>query len=202
MTRHSKRRESKRINRSIWTRARVRHGLSLTLRPHLLPCDFATQLCRSAVSCRLARPLYYIQRWFFLNWLPCACWMSSIFCWHVILSGAIFFLSANVVPDAKVTREARGDVALKRSATTRPCPRSIARDTYATRYPSAMRTWAKRSTSSLVAHHRPARWLIWFAFITGNSSLEPLIEGLCAQIHVDLRWRVFGRNRTGDLTDY
>ena len=29
--------------------------------------------------------------------------------------------------------------------------------------------------------------LIWFAFITGNSSLEPLIEGLCAQIHVNLR---------------
>jgi len=25
--------------------------------------------------------------------------------------------------------------------------------------------------------------------------LEPLIEGLCAQIHVNLRWRVFGRNR-------
>ena len=24
------------------------------------------------------------------------------------------------------------------------------------------------------------------AFITGNSSLEPLIEGLCAQIHVNL----------------
>ena len=28
------------------------------------------------------------------------------------------------------------------------------------------------------------------------------MEGLCAQIHVNLRWRVFGRNRTGDLTDY
>ena len=42
----------------------------------------------------------------------------------------------------------------------------------------------------------------WFDFSTGNSSLEPLIEGLCAQIHVNLRWRVFGRNRTGDLTDY
>jgi len=26
--------------------------------------------------------------------------------------------------------------------------------------------------------------LILIAFITGNSSLEPLIEGLCAQIHV------------------
>ena len=28
--------------------------------------------------------------------------------------------------------------------------------------------------------------LILIAFITGNSSLEPLIEGLCAQIHVNL----------------
>jgi len=44
--------------------------------------------------------------------------------------------------------------------------------------------------------------LILIAFITGNSSLEPLIEGLCAQVHVNLRRRVFGRNRTGDLTDY
>jgi len=31
------------------------------------------------------------------------------------------------------------------------------------------------------------RILILIAFITGNSSLEPLIEGLCAQIHVNLR---------------
>ena len=29
--------------------------------------------------------------------------------------------------------------------------------------------------------------LILIAFITANSSLEPLIEGLCAQIHVNLR---------------
>jgi len=29
--------------------------------------------------------------------------------------------------------------------------------------------------------------LIVVAFITGNSTLEPLIEGLCAQIHVNLR---------------
>jgi len=29
--------------------------------------------------------------------------------------------------------------------------------------------------------------LILIAFITGNSSLETLIEGLCAQIHVNLR---------------
>ena len=29
--------------------------------------------------------------------------------------------------------------------------------------------------------------LILVAFITGNSSLEPLIEGLYAQIHVNLR---------------
>jgi len=32
-----------------------------------------------------------------------------------------------------------------------------------------------------------ARNLILIAFITANSSLEPLIEGLCAQIHVNLR---------------
>jgi len=31
------------------------------------------------------------------------------------------------------------------------------------------------------------------AFITGNSSLEPLLEGLLAQIHIDLSRRVFGR---------
>jgi len=31
------------------------------------------------------------------------------------------------------------------------------------------------------------RYLILSAFITGNSSLEPLIEGLCTQIHVNLR---------------
>jgi len=37
------------------------------------------------------------------------------------------------------------------------------------------------------------------AFITGNSSLEPLVEGLFAQIHVNLSWRVFDRNRTWDL---
>jgi len=30
-------------------------------------------------------------------------------------------------------------------------------------------------------------YLILVAFITGNSSLEPLIEGLYAQIHVNLR---------------
>ena len=44
--------------------------------------------------------------------------------------------------------------------------------------------------------------LILIAFSTGNSSLEPLIESLCAQFHVNLSWRVLGRNRTGDLTDY
>jgi len=41
--------------------------------------------------------------------------------------------------------------------------------------------------------------LIEFAFITGNSSLEPLLEGLFAQIHVNLSGRVFGRNWTGGL---
>ena len=37
------------------------------------------------------------------------------------------------------------------------------------------------------------------AFITENSGLEPLREGLLAQIQIDLSWRGFGRNRTGDL---
>jgi len=41
--------------------------------------------------------------------------------------------------------------------------------------------------------------LIFLAFIAGNSSLEHLLEGLFAQIHIDLSWRGFGRNRTGDL---
>jgi len=41
--------------------------------------------------------------------------------------------------------------------------------------------------------------LIWFAFITGNSSLESLFECLLVQIHMDLSFRGFGRNRTGDL---
>ena len=41
--------------------------------------------------------------------------------------------------------------------------------------------------------------LILMAFVTGNSSLEPLLEGLLAQIQIDLSWRVFGRNRTRDL---
>jgi len=56
----------------------------------------------------------------------------------------------------------------------------------------------QQKCSFLKLQWHPLR-LILIAFITGNSSLEPLIEGLCAQIHVNLRWRVFGRNRTGGL---
>ena len=41
--------------------------------------------------------------------------------------------------------------------------------------------------------------LILLAFITGNNGLEPLLEGLFAQIHIDLSSRGFCRNRTGDL---
>jgi len=41
--------------------------------------------------------------------------------------------------------------------------------------------------------------LILIAFVTGNSSLEPLIEGLCAQIHVNLRWRVLAGIEPGTL---
>jgi len=44
-------------------------------------------------------------------------------------------------------------------------------------------------------------FLIFLSFITGNSNLnlELLLDGLFAQIHVDLSKRGFGRNRTWDL---
>jgi len=35
-----------------------------------------------------------------------------------------------------------------------------------------------------------------FALITGNSSLEPLLEGLLSQIHMDLSFQGFSRNQT------
>jgi len=49
------------------------------------------------------------------------------------------------------------------------------------------RTWyfSRKSTCALLRDNVCP--LILIAFITGNSSLEPLIEGLCAQIHVNLR---------------
>jgi len=40
---------------------------------------------------------------------------------------------------------------------------------------------------------------IEFAVFTGNTSLEPLREGLFVQIHVNLSWHVFGRNWTLNL---
>jgi len=43
---------------------------------------------------------------------------------------------------------------------------------------------------------RVTLYLILLAFTTGNSSLEPLLEGLFAQISI---YNDFGRNRTGDL---
>jgi len=52
---------------------------------------------------------------------------------------------------------------------------------------------------SRVCDVHPCCVLIKFAFITGNGSLELLLEGLFVQIHVNLSWRVSGRNRTGDL---
>jgi len=56
-------------------------------------------------------------------------------------------------------------------------------------------------THSCVCHDSFIRvpCLIWFAFITGNSSWEPLLEGPLTQIHMDLSSRGFGRNRTQDL---
>jgi len=41
--------------------------------------------------------------------------------------------------------------------------------------------------------------LILMTFITGNSSLDLVLEGLFAQIHIDVTQRVFGWNRNGDL---
>jgi len=41
--------------------------------------------------------------------------------------------------------------------------------------------------------------LIFLAFISENSNLKPLLEGRFAQIHIDLSWRVSGRNLSGDL---
>ena len=40
-------------------------------------------------------------------------------------------------------------------------------------------------------------WFYWLLLL--KTVVLNLLEGLFAQIHVDLSWRVFGRNRTGDL---
>jgi len=64
-----------------------------------------------------------------------------------------------------------------------------------------MASWTGVSTkSALLNVDRNIENLVkkYFAHIP-PSSLEPLLEGLLAQIHIDLSWRIFGRNRTGDL---
>jgi len=50
--------------------------------------------------------------------------------------------------------------------------------------PAYIYTCVLRTPHGIYVYHQ---YLILIAFITGNSSLEPLIEGLCAQIHVNLR---------------
>jgi len=64
----------------------------------------------------------------------------------------------------------------------------------------------KRAHTHAHTHaHANATHFVLFAFITRNSSLEPLLEGLLAQIHLDLprfvclNSQFFGRNRTRDL---
>ena len=52
---------------------------------------------------------------------------------------------------------------------------------------------------NFVVGNRRSVILMLLAFITGNSSLEPLLEGLFVQIYIDLSLRGFRRNRTGDL---
>jgi len=51
---------------------------------------------------------------------------------------------------------------------------------------SSHTTLISRPTSDLV-------YLIWIAFIIGKSSLEPLLEGLLAQIHVNLSFCVLSK---------
>ena len=53
--------------------------------------------------------------------------------------------------------------------------------------------------SSTGCRFAAAATLVLVAFITRQSSLEPLLEGLLTQIYIDLSWRVVGRNRAGDL---
>jgi len=57
-------------------------------------------------------------------------------------------------------------------------------DTCQTRSEKAQMQLNADKTKIMCFHHAS---LILVAFITGNSSLEPLIEGLYAQIHVNLR---------------
>ena len=41
-----------------------------------------------------------------------------------------------------------------------------------------------------LCHHVCVQYIHLFAFITGNSNLEPLLEDLLFQIHMDLNFRV------------
>ena len=50
---------------------------------------------------------------------------------------------------------------------------------------------SKRPTQPSTERRLAQVWFYW-PFITGNSSLEPLLEGLLAQIHVDMSWWGFG----------
>ena len=56
--------------------------------------------------------------------------------------------------------------------------------------------WSAQSVDS-VLHPAGAGW--WFYLCAFISSLEPLLEGLLAEIHMDLGSRGFGKNRFGDL---
>ena len=72
-----------------------------------------------------------------------------------------------------------------------------------TEFPAKLLDYFLRSTKSNINQSEDVQLgypiLIPLAFITGNSSLAPLLEGLLAQIHIDMSWEVFGRNRTVDL---
>jgi len=56
--------------------------------------------------------------------------------------------------------------------------------------------WSARSVDSALHLAGAGIWFYLCAFI---GSLEPLLEGLLVEIHMDLGSRGFGQNRTGDL---
>jgi len=79
----------------------------------------------------------------------------------------------------------------------RVLPNGVGRVDWTARNSREVPSWERQEDVTI--RRQGVRFLILLAFITGNSSLERLLEGLFAQIHIDLSWRGFGWNRTGDL---
>ena len=68
------------------------------------------------------------------------------------------------------------------AVTTDCSPTQVTTAAKATKFASTNQLDGRKSNSFVLELTN----LILIAFITANSSLEPLIEGLCAQIHVNL----------------